>query len=67
MPKLVPSVDREKLSVLRKRAQVRSREIRWREKFAWAYRERIGTVLTSAEVRDLVDEFDAMCAEREGR
>jgi hypothetical protein len=39
-------------------------EIAWREKLRKAWLLKIGTVLTAAEVRDLVAEHDAMCAER---
>jgi len=36
----------------------------WRERLWWAYVHSTGTVLSAVSVKDLVDEFDAMCAER---
>lgn len=32
----------------------------WREKLAWAHKEKIGTVLSAAEVREFVEDFDAL-------
>lgn len=59
---LVPRLTSEQHAQLK--ARPASREIAWREKLAWSLKEKCGTVLTAAEVRDLVAEFDAMCEER---